>query len=233
MTSAGGPVTIGRATLYLGDCREFIGTVAADCAITDPPYGVAGGWGSGLRKASARSAKSDYRASFDDNRGYIETVCAPAIAACVKRFGRVALTPGIRHMGLYPTPAHVGSFQYPGTTVMSCWGPVLWQPILFYGRDPHQGRLRPDSRPNCNDVDRDTPHPCPKPLKQWKWLVERASLAGETVFDPFMGSGTTAVVCASLGRGFVGCEIDPRHFETACKRIEDAQRQSDLFIEAA
>jgi DNA modification methylase len=67
-------------------------------------------------------------------------------------------------------------------------------------------------------------------LKQWRWLVERASLPGETVFDPFMGSGTTGVVCAALGRSFVGCEIDSRHFETACNRIEDAQRQGDFFI---
>jgi hypothetical protein len=226
-------VVIGQATLYLGDCRDFISGTDAQRVVTDPPYGVAGGWGSGLRKTSARPAKSDYQAAFNDNREYIETVCAPAIAACAERFASVAVTTGIRHLGLYPEPAHIGSFQYPGSTVMSCWGPVLWQPILFYGRDPHQRRLRPDSRANCNDTDRDTDHPCPKPLKQWTWLVERASLDGETVFDPFMGSGTTGVACAALGRSFVGCELDPRHFETACRRIEEAQRQYKLFGEAA
>lgn len=225
------PVIIGRAKLYLGDCRDIIPLVEADRVVADPPYGVAGGWGSGLRKASGRGAKSNYRAAFNDNAEYIERVCAPAIRLCVERFASVALTPGVKNMRLYPPPAHIGSFQYPGSTVMSCWGPMLWQPILFYGRDPHQGRLRPDSRPNCNDVDRDTDHPCPKPLKQWQWLVERASLAGETVFDPFMGSGTTGVACAALGRDFVGCELDAKHFATACKRIEDAQRQADLFIE--
>lgn len=227
------PVIIGSATLYLGDCRDVLALVSADCVVCDPPYGVAGGWGSGLRKTSARAAKSDYQAAFNDNRDYIETVCAPAIVECVARFGRVVLTPGIRHLALYPPPSHIGSFQYPGTTVMSCWGPVLWQPVLYYGRDPHQGKLRPDSRKNCNDVDRDTDHPCPKPLKQWTWLVERASLAGETVFDPFMGSGTTGVACAALGREFIGCEIDPRHFDTACERVEQAQRQGKLFEEAA
>jgi site-specific DNA-methyltransferase (adenine-specific) len=225
---------IGRATLYLGDCREIIPTLSGiDVTVSDPPYGVAGGWGSGLRKSSARSAKSDYRAAFSDNREYIEGAVVPAIGECVERWKRAAVTPGIRHCGLYPEPAHIGSFQYPGTTVMSCWGPVLWQPILYYGRDPHQGRLRPDSRPNCNDVDRDTDHPCPKPLKQWTWLVERASVAGETVFDPFMGSGTTGVACHALARDFIGCELDQRHFETACKRIEQAQRQALLFGEAA
>jgi DNA modification methylase len=136
-------------------------------------------------------------------------------------------------MSLYPPPAHVGSFQYPGSTVMSCWGPVLWQPILYYGRDPHQGRLVPDSRPNCNDIDLDTPHPCPKPLKQWTWLIQRASAAGELVLDPFMGSGTTGVACLQHGRRFAGIEIEPRYFDLACRRIEEAYRQPRLFEEPA
>lgn len=225
---------IGNATLYLGCAREIVPTLGkVKRAVMDPPYGVAGGWGSGLRKSSPRSAKSDYCAAFVDNREYIEKVCSPIVAACVDACESVALTTGIRNMDCYPRPAHIGSFQYPGTTVMSCWGPNLWQPILFYGRDPHQGRLRPDSRPGCNDVDRYTPHPCPKPLTSWKWLVERASLAGETVLDAFMGSGTTGVACAHLGRDFIGIELEPKHFETACRRIEDAQRQGQLFDERA
>lgn len=224
---------IGRATLYLGDAREIVPALQGiDVVVTDPPYGVAGGWGSGLRKASARAAKSDYRDAFEDTPSYVREVCAPVVAECVERFGRVALTCGIRNLSAYPAPAHIGSFQYPGSTVMSCWGPVLWQPILFYGRDPHQGKLRPDSRKNCNDIDRDTPHPCPKPLKQWQWLVDRASVAGETILDPFMGSGTTGA-CFPLDRGFVGVELDPRHFDTACRRIDEAQRQADLFIGTA
>jgi DNA modification methylase len=225
---------IGDATLYLGDCRDLLELVGSpDVTITDPPYGVAGGWGSGLRKNTARAAKSNYQAAFDDTPDYIETVVAPTIAACIARWPRAAVTPGIRNSALYPRPSHIGSFQYPGSTVMSCWGVVLWQPILFYGRDPHQGRLRPDSMQGCNDVDRYTDHPCPKPLKQWTWLVERASLPGETVFDPFMGSGTTGVACRDLGRAFVGVELDSAHFDTACRRIEEAHRQPRLFAEPA
>jgi DNA modification methylase len=53
----------------------------------------------------------------------------------------------------------------------------------------------------------------------------------ETILDPFMGSGTTGVACVKLGRKFIGIEIDPGYFETACKRIEDAYAQSDMFIE--
>lgn len=228
-------VRIGRATLYLGDCRDVLPSLGGiDRVITDAPYGVAGGWGSGLRKSTSRTAKSDYQAAFDDTPEYIKTAVAPAIATCISLAKSVAVTTGVKNAWLYPPPRHIGTFQYAGSTVMSAWGPMLWQPILFYGDDPHQGRLRPDSRRNCNDVDRDTDHPCPKPLKQWQWLVERASLNGDTVLDPFMGSGTTGVACHLLGdRDFIGIELDPKHFDIACKRIEDAQRQADLFLGAA
>jgi DNA modification methylase len=51
------------------------------------------------------------------------------------------------------------------------------------------------------------------------------------VLDPFMGSGTTGVACAKLGRKFLGVEIEPRYFDIACKRIEDAYKQPDMFVE--
>ena len=53
----------------------------------------------------------------------------------------------------------------------------------------------------------------------------------ETILDPFMGSGTTGVACAKLGRKFIGIEIEPKYFDIACKRIEEAYAQGDMFIE--
>lgn len=50
-----------------------------------------------------------------------------------------------------------------------------------------------------------------------------------TIFDPFMGSGTTGVACVKQGRRFIGIEIDPRYFNIVCRRIEEAQRQGDLI----
>jgi DNA modification methylase len=64
-----------------------------------------------------------------------------------------------------------------------------------------------------------------------RWCVDKTK--GETVLDPFMGSGTTGVAAVQMGRNFIGIERELKYFEIACKRIEDAQRQSDLFIEAA
>ena len=53
--------------------------------------------------------------------------------------------------------------------------------------------------------------------------------AGETVLDPFMGSGTTGVACMKMNRKFIGVEMDPKYFDIACERIENAQRQERLF----
>ena len=72
-------------------------------------------------------------------------------------------------------------------------------------------------------------HPCSRAQIHFDWLVNWGSDGGQTACDPFMGSATTGVACVKLGRPFVGIEIDPRYFDLACRRIEDAQRQGDLF----
>ena len=60
-------------------------------------------------------------------------------------------------------------------------------------------------------------------------LLERVTDYGQTILDPFMGSGTTGVACANLGRKFIGIEIEPKYFDIACKRIDQAQRQGQMF----
>ena len=64
-------------------------------------------------------------------------------------------------------------------------------------------------------------------------VYPRIRVRCRSILDPFMGSGTTGVACARLGRRFVGVEIEPKYFEIALRRIEQAQRQRDLFIDAA
>ena len=74
-------------------------------------------------------------------------------------------------------------------------------------------------------------HPARFPVAFATELVAAYSGPGETVLDPFMGSGTTGVTCANLGRKFIGCEIDPGYFDIACRRIEEAHRQPRLFAD--
>ena len=72
-------------------------------------------------------------------------------------------------------------------------------------------------------------HPTSKPVGLMRDLCE--VVGGETILDPFMGSGTTGVAAVQMGRDFIGIEREPKYFDIACRRIEQAQRQGDLFIE--
>jgi len=75
-------------------------------------------------------------------------------------------------------------------------------------------------------------HPTQKPVALMKWCIE---LLGKhhTILDPFMGSGTTGVAAVQMGRKFIGIERDAGYFDIACRRIEQAQRQADMFIKAS
>lgn len=66
-----------------------------------------------------------------------------------------------------------------------------------------------------------------------EWAIEHLPMDRGTILDPFMGSGTTGVACARLGRKFIGIELEPRYFDIACRRIEAAYRQPRLFAEPA
>ena len=104
-----------------------------------------------------------------------------------------------------------------------------WEPVLVYGNEcaSVDSKVFPPIGGERNG------HPCPKPLKISLWLVEGFAKPRQTVLDPFMGSGTTGVACVNLGRKFIGIEKEPRYFDIACKRIEEATRQGRLFEEPA
>jgi site-specific DNA-methyltransferase (adenine-specific) len=73
-------------------------------------------------------------------------------------------------------------------------------------------------------------HPTQKPVWVMAWIIERYTQPGDTVLDPFMGSGTTGVACVKLGRHFIGIEKEPKYFDIAQRRIADAQAQLALPV---
>jgi len=212
-------VTIGPCRLIQGDCLDVLPLLsrvdAVDVTITDPPYGVQ----LGVKKNAQRFNRQEYESTNDSPEAIVPMVRS-AIDASLMLTPRLALTPGVKNMFAYQEPDHCGSYFYPAASGCNSWGFSCWQPIFFYGKDPYGGKgSRPDSVMSTESATQNG-HPCPKPIEQWIWLVERASRINETVLDPFMGSGTTGVACIRTGRQFIGIEKEPKYFDIAVKRIE-------------
>lgn len=212
-------------TIYLGDCREILPQLpSCNAVITDPPYGV------GLEAKRAHSGhgrgvvtvrKGSY--SFDDTPEYVSAVVVPVIQQCRTKADAVALTPGIRNLWLYHPADDVGCFYSGAGTGMGKWGFTCCHPILYYGSDPYLAKCL-GSRPNscgqtypndANEVD----HPCAKPIRMMMWLVNRVTLEGGTVIDPFTGSGAILLAAKELRRKAIGIEIEEKYCEIAAKRL--------------
>jgi site-specific DNA-methyltransferase (adenine-specific) len=204
-------------TIYHGDCREVWDQIMEPCdvIVTDPPYGIAGA-PSNLVGGKSKGAYDTNL--FEDTQEYIVNVVVPILNEMRMLIPRAVFTPGEINIHKYPEPDHMGAFFYPASSSISCWGQRLWQPIFYYGKDPHQGKLMPDGK-ICVDSDRVGDHPCVKPFNTWKWLVARASVSGDVILDPFMGSGTTLRAAKDLGRRAIGIEIEEKYCEIAAKRL--------------
>jgi site-specific DNA-methyltransferase (adenine-specific)/modification methylase len=199
------PVTIGSATLYLGDCREVCWPLPeVDVLVTDPPYGIGdrmqgGTWGAAEKYADFR--KWDVAP---------QTPWLLSLASEIE-----AIVWGGNYFGL------------PGSRCWLSWDKQNAVPTMADFELAWTNLDRPAKRFSAPVGSHAHGHPTEKPLRLMEWCVSLTK--GRRVLDPYMGSGTTGVACANLGRPFVGVEIDPRYFDVACKRIEAAQNQIRLF----
>jgi DNA modification methylase len=202
-------VTIGNCRLILGDCREVLPLLTkCDLILTDPPYGI------------------EFRSESWDKD-------VPKIAIELPTmFPRVAIIMGATAAWQFPAPKWVACWARPASSSRSKVGGFNhWSPILLYG----DIKMKVDFRSwhaIANAYESGFDHPSPKPIRLMVWLVEELSEAGETILDPFMGSGTTGVAAVQMGRSFVGIERERKYFDIACRRIEQAYAQPRLFDDA-
>ena len=193
--------------------------------LTDPVYGVEGGHGGQLRDYR----KAEYDADFEDTPEYVKDVVVPAIHKCLLISKTTVITPGTRCCFLYPQPDDMGCFFQPASARIGKFGFQNFQPILYYGRYLNAGKGSLQTGITLTQVAENNGHPCPKPYKAWSWLLEHHSIIGETVLDPFCGSGTTLVAAKRLNRKAIGIEISEKYCEIAVNRL----RQQELFSGAS
>lgn len=231
---------IGNATLYLGDARQILPTLGrVDQIITDPPYSARthAGHDAGQGRDGVERQALGYAALTPADAEALAVDFAEVASGWIVWMTDHTLAPTIeqslRNAGRYvfaPVP-----FHHPGRSVrLTGDGPCSWTDWLVVSRTAAQikwGTLPGGyvAGPGWNDKSRMGG----KPLRLMQMVVKDYSRAKDLVCDPFMGGGTTGVACHTEGRRFVGIEIDQAVFEAACRRIEDAQRQGNLFGDVA
>lgn len=219
---------IGNARLILGDCRA-VDLPAEAAIVSDPPYGISFKW-DGARRTGRKSGlkwgsrtadrQPDWRDIVGDNEQFDPT---PWL-----QFPQVILWGGNNYPALPTarcwlvwdkrrdmTPDHHGDAELAWTNLDG---------VIRIHRQVWRGIVREGEE---NVTNGPKSHPTQKPYELMRWCVD---MTHGLVVDPYMGSGTTGVACARLGRSFIGIEIEPKYFDIACRRIEAAQRQSDLFV---
>ena len=244
------PVVIGDATLYLGDCMDILPTLPkVDCVVTSPPYNQIDPTvmkASGKYKAAgdgwlATVAECGY-ADLRDEAEYTEWL-RDVINGCIAQCsGTVWVNHKTRYRdGVAIHPVHLLPFPL--------WAEIIWarpgsmtlnakrfapshEHIIGFGKPSYWD----DTYKADFTVWHMTPqsykgHPCAYPMELCSKLIGATCVPGGTVLDPFLGSGTTGVVALEMGRKFIGCEIDPNYFDIACRRIEEAHKQHQLFAE--
>lgn len=250
------PVIIGNAELWLGDCREILPTLAtnsAGVAFTSPPYNLGEGMEDkgGLRVGHAGSKWGDRKlrdgyGEYADNLPYAEycewqrttlaelwRICSGAIfynhkPRVVKRIVRLPFFTDLPLRQIVIWDRNSGFNAMAGAFTPMCEWILLYAKPEWSLRDKRASMLGDVWRiPPVADKDHPASFPVSLPLR----AIE--ACADDTIIDPFMGSGTTGVAAVQMGRKFIGIEREPKYFDIAVGRIEQAQRQGDLFIEGA
>ncbi len=208
---------IGNAELWLGDCRDILPTLPkVDAVITDPPYGL----GIDGQKESTRRDGSQLR-KHHQKLGWDSVIPDAELMQGVLAAGEQQIVWGGNYFSDDLPRSRGWLVWFKGQTGLTMSdGELAWTSLSMPLRvkNLHRTHLWQES----------PEHPTQKPTELMEWCLGFLPDA-KTIVDPFMGSGTTGVACMNLGRSFIGIEREPKYFDIACRRIEDAQRQSRMF----
>lgn len=207
------PVIIGNATLYLGDCMEILPTLnRVDAVITDPPYGIGEKWAKDGAFASCAGKlwSSADQWDFEIQQDTVDVA---------RSLADVSVIWGGNYYQLPPSRGYlIWDKMQSGFSLADSEYAWVSKPITPKTFRYARAQLASEGKN----------HPTQKPLPLMKWCIEQVGNPA-AILDPFMGSGTTGVAAVQMGRKFIGIEREPKYFDIACKRIENAQAQGTLF----
>lgn len=218
-------VQIGDCRLILGDCREVLPLLPMhDLLLTDPPYGI----GEGQKAAASRYRKANDRWNgCTDTKEYgggewDANAIDDELMRCILGMAEHQIVFGGNYYAMPPTSCVLvwdkessGDFADAELAWTNLEKAVRLKRHLWSGFR----KAQPEERY----------HPTQKPLAVMQWAMQQAPRDVVSVLDPFMGSGTTGVACATEGKSFTGIEREQKYFDIACRRIEEAYKQPRLF----
>lgn len=231
---------IGDCTLYLGDCLDVMPTLGkVDAVVTDPPYELSDAgpgkfhYGMSLKKFDSQQYK-DIVSGFDLNAFFpmIEAVCEPFNLFCFCSNKQIS-----KIMAYHEARERATTLCFWHKTNAAPFANGVWRGDVEYfvhakaSGAVFVGNAEEKKKVFEHPAVQDSEHPTVKPLQLIKKLVKICSNEGQTILDPFLGSGTTGIACAQLRRKFIGIELEECYFDIACRRIEQAYKQPDMFIE--
>jgi DNA modification methylase len=207
--------------LYCGDCLEILPELEGiDAVVSDPPYGMSNDCDysrfTGGPNSHGDASSKTYEDVVGDDKPFDPT---PFL-----RYEKVVLW-GSNH---YAERLPVGTTLVWLKRFDEGFGSFLSDAEVAWMKGGHGVYCVRDTSMYAKTKERC--HPCQKPVGLMRWCLERAKVpAGATVFDGYMGSGTTALACIQTGRPFIGCEVVPEYFDLAVRRIKAELNRHPLF----
>ena len=181
-------------TWKIGDCIELMqemSDASVDLVLTDPPYNL------GI----------EYGQNSNDKKDNYDTWITEWLQECKRVSDKIVITPGIVNLAKYDGYDWIACWWKPAAMGHCFLGANNWEPILVWGKpikricDVFRAPIIPDKSLKG--------HPCPKPINLFIQIIESFTNEGETVLDPFLGSGTTLSACRKTNRNGIGFEINP------------------------
>jgi len=207
---------IGDCRLILGDCLEVMPLLGkVDAVVTDPPYGIG-------RDGQKQTTGGNGGRKAYEFKGWDVTRPTQAIFDMMLEMSKRQVIWGGNYFAEMLPPAAGWLVWDKGQRISQSDGELAYS--------NQGGAIRIIEQNRVALMIEGAQHPTQKPIAVMVRSVKHVRDA-ETILDPFMGSGTTLVACAKLGRKGIGIELDPEYFQIACERVQKAYDQPDLFVE--